>query len=146
MRSLVPLVLSLLLALCTACGEARPAAGPLPTPTRIHPAEGQGAISGQLAGIPAGWEQQPLRLYAAPYLDDASGQGFYLLEPDRHASAPVEDGGFFQLGNMPPGAYVLVAGPGPEEARLLVDEAQQPRIVRVDANQALELGAVQIAD
>ncbi len=143
MKRKLSLIFLLLLGLCAACsgnpGEAQ-------TPTPIQPALGYGGIVGQLAELPVEWKQKPLQLYAAPFLNSGDGQGIFMLEPDVHPSGEVGGNGTFQVNDVPPGEYVLVAGPTPEEARLLVDAQQQTEVVTVYANQVLELGALDISE
>ncbi len=144
MKRSLSLTFLLLLALLAACTPTPGAAAQTPTP--IRPAAGFGGIVGQVSGIPGGWEQQPLQLYAAPFLNSGGGQGIFMLEPDVHPSTEVAGSGFFQVNDVPPGEYVLVVGPSPEEARLLVDDQQQTEVATVNANQVLDLGALNISE
>ena len=149
MKRFLPLTFLLLLALCAACAPAHPglpAQPNQPAPAPIRPAEGFGGLTGHLEGLPDTWRQQPLQLYAAPFLDDGSGQGIYMLEPDVHPSGEIGSDGVFQLNDVPPGAYVLVAGPTPEEAHLLSGGGQQTGVVNVQADQVLDLGALKVSE
>ncbi len=143
MKPRLCLTVLFILALCAACAPVQPGNAPAPTP--ILPSDGLGGIVGRVEQLPSGW-QQPVQLYAAPFLDDGNGQGIYMLEPDTHPSVEIDSDGFFQVNDVPPGKYVLVAGPTPEEAHLLIDTQQQTEVVKVDAGQVLDLGVIQISE
>ncbi len=143
-RAFLPFLL--FLALCAACAPVVQPGPAAPVPAlRGQPRTGYGGVSGQVLGAPEGW-QPPLQLYAAPFLNNGAGQGFYMLEPDVHPSSEVAGDGTFWVNDIPPGEYVLVAGPTPEEARLLLDDQQQTKIVTVGPDQVLDLGPLQISE
>lgn len=102
-----------------------------------------GAVQGQLAGAFFQWRGREVRIYAAPYQPMKDGTGFFILEPTVHPSAVVNADGKFRLNNVPPGAYVFVAGPTPEDA-LAIRESGQPKVFQVEADQTLELGRVDL--
>jgi hypothetical protein len=107
------------------------------------PLPGKGGVSGEISGRPKHWGDDELFIYAAPFSGDENSAGVYFLEPAMHPHAPFE-GSIFQL-DAAPGTYVLVAGPSPEEALLLVDDKSQPLRVKISAAQVVELGRVALA-
>lgn len=114
-----------------------PTAGP--TPTRVA---GTGSITGVATVEPPDWSGKEIWIYAAPFTRAQDGKsGFFILETTEHPSAPVAAGGSFTLVNVPPGLYVIVAGPTPEEARAII-EGDQPKVFEVKADETLNLGSV----
>lgn len=113
-------------------------------PTRIVPESGQGGVTGQIEGAAKLWPEQPVILYAAIYHADKSSGGIYVLEPSIYPQTTLAADGSFQLNNLAPGSYVLVAGPDAEDARAVVDASQTARVIEVKANVVLELGKLKL--
>ena len=134
----------LILAALAACASA-PAAAFSAAPTRIVPPAGMGGIAGRVPAALAAWpEEAHLFIYAAPFYGK-DGEGFYTLEPSIHPSAGLDAGGYFQLGSVAPGSYVLVVGPAAEEGRLVVDAQAKLRVVEVRPADVNELGDLPLA-
>lgn len=129
--------------------EATPAALPQPTPqpTPQPPQaqqEGMGAISGRLSARTASWEGREITAYACPFTPNKEGTGgFFILEPTIHPHVIVAADGSFEIPNVPPGAYVIVAGPTPEES-LAYRKADQPAVVDIVAGEVIKLGDIEI--
>jgi hypothetical protein len=141
MRRVSIIVTLTALFLLAACTPVKQTAAPTPVPAT----PGMGVIKGQLERPDKLWSEGPYTAYAAPFSGDAQGNGFFILEPALHPSAMLDTQGNFQISNVPPGNYVLVIGPSPDESRQVVDEQAKPRIVNVTADQVLELGKVTVA-
>lgn len=116
-----------------------------PTLSLVTPTEDAGIIQGRLKMNALPWQKSDLYIYAAPFVSNEPNgdEGFFMLEPSIHPSAQVAASGMFQIVNVSPGAYVLVIGPTPESAMAL-QESGHPRIVRLEANQILDLGEVSL--
>jgi hypothetical protein len=128
-RYLNILILVCLLAVTAGCGgNAAGAQGELPVLEK-----GMSGLQGRLTGAGGLW----------PYYAEGSG-GFYVLEPNIHPHAVVDGGGRFILSQVVPGSYVLVAGPSPEEAVLLVDGDGQTVIVTLQPDVWLDMGEVEV--
>ena len=125
--------------MCIACSAVSS------TPTRIVPDNGQGGVTGQIEQAAGLWPGQPIILYAATYKGDKNSGGIYVLEPSIYPQTTLAADGSFQLNNLAPGTYVLVAGPDAENARAVVDAKQQTRVIEVKANAVLELGKLELA-
>jgi hypothetical protein len=105
---------------------------------------GAGGAKGMLASFPSTWEGMELTVYFAPfYPGEEEEGGIYILEPSIHANAKIHAGGAFQLGNIPPGRYVVVIGPSPEDA-LVILSGDQPRIIEITDGSILELGELRL--
>jgi len=129
--------------LCSACsGMPVPFKG---TATRITPAAGQGGLTGQIEQAASLWPGQPVILYAAIYHGLDSSGGIYILEPSLYPQTTLAADGSFQLNNLAPGSYVLVAGPDAEDARAVIESNQQTRLIEVKPNAVLELGKLVLA-
>lgn len=105
---------------------------------------GKGGLSGLVPDALVFWPSQPARIYAAAYYGGGDGSGFYMLDPDRDASAVLGTDGSFALGNIPPGMYLLVAGPTAEQSRRVVDADQQPALFPVNGGEWQDLGVLQL--
>jgi hypothetical protein len=106
--------------------------------------EGMGGISGRLSAPMAPWAGREITVYACPFTPNKEGTGgFYILEPTIHPRAVVAADGSFQISDVPPGAYVIVAGPTPEEA-LAYRKADQPAVIDVVAGEVLALGDIEV--
>jgi hypothetical protein len=153
-RFWVLLVLVFLLAACV----PMPTLSPLPTPIAAAPsaspggtdtaaalpAKDSGRVQGHIVSQPSFWTGKPVTVYACPFQVAANGKdGFFILEPSIHPQAVVNQDGTFQIMNVPPGAYVIVGGPAPEEA-LAIQEAGIPKVVHVNGGQVLDLGKVEL--
>jgi hypothetical protein len=138
-RYLNILILVCLLAVTAGCGgNAAGAQGELPVLEK-----GMSGLQGRLTGAGGLWPGRETTLWAAPYYAEGSG-GFYVLEPNIHPHAVVDGGGRFILSQVVPGSYVLVAGPSPEEAVLLVDGDGQTVIVTLQPDVWLDMGEVEV--
>jgi hypothetical protein len=111
---------------------------PLPTP-----ASGTGMATGRIASRPDEWSGQELWVYFAPFVGDVNDEGIYVLEPSAHPRTRVSSDGSFDLINIPPGNYVVVIGPSPEEA-IPVTKDDRPEVFSVQAGELLEMGAVEL--
>jgi len=60
----------------------------------------------------------------ADYYENEAGKGFFTLDAYAAPIAQVQPNGKFSSSDLPPGTYVLVVGPTPEESRLIVQEDQ----------------------
>lgn len=99
------------------------------------------AVQGKIESLPEGWSGRAVYVYAAQYSGDPQGAGYYVLEPDVHPRAEVMGDGRFQITDLPPGAYILLAGPEPEEAVRLMDEAGALVVIQLEG-EGLDLGKV----
>lgn len=167
--SLISLLLLLVLAACAPVPQ--PAQSPLPAPTDIPaptytpapieatpttappqptlqsprtPQAGMGAISGRVSAPTASWEEREVTAYACPFTPNKEGTGgFFILEPTIHPHAIVAADGSFEIPDVPPGSYVIVAGPSPEEA-LAYRKTDQAAVLEVTADEVLDLGDIEI--
>jgi hypothetical protein len=93
---------------------------------------------------PSEWVGQEVTVYLAAYYAGAEGQGgFFALEPSQAPRTLVGPSGAFRLGNVPPGQYVVVIGPGPEAA-VAIREDDAPRVFDIVADEVLDLGEVRL--
>lgn len=109
-------------------------------PTQISPAAGLGGIIGKFQDNVL-WQEKQLYVYAAPFFGNADDQGIYVLDPSLHPKTKLEFDGMFQLNNLQPGAYVLVIGTRPEDARVIAKNGK-PWVIRVSSGQVVDLGTV----
>lgn len=101
-----------------------------------------GGAKGTIVKYPADWTGSQLYVYFSPfYSAEHPDEGFYVLEPSVHPSISVAAGGAFQAGNIPPGQYVVVVGPTPQESIPILD-GTQPRIFNIQESVVLEIGDV----
>ncbi|GAP16781.1 hypothetical protein [Levilinea saccharolytica] len=133
--------LALLLA---ACAVQTPTPPPAPAQEADASAPG-GVLRGQVMDTAGRWEEEPLRIFAAPFSGDDQGAGFYMLEPAIHPSAELGEQGDFVLSAVPAGRYVLVVGPTAEQALTVVDEGGETRVFTVKTGETVDLGRVQLA-
>ena len=96
-------------------------------------AAGLGGISGSLPSAMDRWPDQPVTIFAAPYL----GGGTYILDPLNHPHTTLNAEGDFVLVNLTPGSYVLIAGPSAEQGNPVLDDAGQLLIIEVSAGSIL---------
>lgn len=147
-----PLVLLVILVACAPRLSESPLStprifeSPVPTEIAAYPQmidleEGMGAITGRFKSLP--WAGGEIYVYACPFFGPSNKEGFYILEPSVHPSATVKSEGIFQLVNVPPGAYVLVVGPSPEQA-IAFKESGRIRVFQVKPGQTLDLGVVDL--
>jgi hypothetical protein len=103
---------------------------------------GLGGVQGVIASQPPEWASQQIFAYFAPFTPSGEdGAGIYVLETSSHPNIAVGPDGVFQLGSVPPGSYVLVVGPTPEEARVLAD-GDRPRVIEITEGAVLDLGKI----
>jgi hypothetical protein len=118
------------------------ATSPTLPPLVLEP--GQGGARGVLMAYPPSWEGSQLVAYFAPYYAGEQGdEGIFVLEPSVHPSVEVGPGGVFRLGAIPPGQYVIVVGPGPENA-LAIQGADRTQVFEVVAGEILEIGEIDL--
>lgn len=91
------------------------------------------------------WPGRAVFIYAAPFNGDAETGGYYVLEPDLHPHAEIHKNGYFILQDLPQGAYMLLAGPHPEEALRLVDSQGNLLIVEYIGT-GVDLGDVYVIE
>jgi hypothetical protein len=137
------------LALSACSGTASPSTTPVSspkTPSTLPQPKGEMInVTGEVE-IPEGlWsEERNLSVFAAPFSGDAAGNGIYLLDPAMHPRAPLNTAGFFQIGNLSPGRYVLVVGPSAERSKPILNENLKPAVIEIKAGEILNLGQVKI--
>ncbi len=106
---------------------------------------GYGGVQGIIVSYPTDWNGNNLFVYFAPFYPapDSDGGGFYMLEPSVHPFTSVTSGGVFQAGNIPPGQYVIVIGPTPQESIPILD-GNRPRIFTIKENTITRIGEVSV--
>jgi hypothetical protein len=113
-----------------------------PTPTKIQPASGMGGMSGTVLNSKELWkDRNDIYVFAAPFTGDDQGQGIYVLEPSIHPHTELDANGLFQMADMPPGKYVLVIGPSPEEA-LVFKDGDKTRVIDVPEGEVTDVGEI----
>ena len=119
---------------------------PTTTITAIVPAPtfvlepGKGAVVGTVNFHPESW--RGIKVFLAPfYQDEASGSGFYVLEPSLHPHATVQPGGSFQMTNVDPGSYVMVIGSDPAGA-FAVEANGETEIFQVTVGETVDVGQI----
>jgi len=146
------------LVLLAACTPPK-VVSPVPTPTAaqsplvvrqvttlpaVTPVAGTAVIKGQVSADTLKWTGENIYIYAAPFSSIQGDQeGFYMLEPTIHPKTTVNPDGAFQFTQVPPGAYVLVVGPTPEEA-VAIQESGHAKVFRVADSQVLDIGKVSL--
>ena len=156
----IPFALACLAWMLAACGTSTPE-GTLPpltpttdlfesplvpstTPAPLTLEPGMGGVKGTIVVSRPDWAGQAITVYLAAYYAGAEGQGgFFALEPSQSPRTPAAANGAFQMGNVPPGEYVVVIGPGPEAA-LAIQENGAPKIFEIVAGEILDLGEVSL--
>ena len=134
---LVCLCLLVTLTACSAVAEVSS-----PTPTNIQPAVGMGGLRGTVLNSKELWkDRNKIYVFAAPFTGDDKGQGIYVLEPSIHPHTELDASGLFQLTDMPPGKYVLVIGPSPEEA-LVYKDGEKARVIDVPEGEVTDIGEI----
>ena len=88
---------------------------PIPTPT-FELFETSGVVYGRVAAMPPGWVRATVWLAPFTPVSEDGQTGFYVLEPSVHPYTDMFPNGYFQLTSVPPGKYVIISGPTPEEA------------------------------
>lgn len=113
-----------------------------PTPTKIQPKAGMGGLRGTVLNSKELWKDRTdIYVFAAPFTGDDQGQGIYVLEPSIHPHSELDPNGLFQLTDMPPGKYVLVIGPSPEEA-LVYKDGDKTRVIEVPEGEVVDIGEI----
>lgn len=104
-----------------------------------------GGATGTVATFPQDWKNEQLYVYFAPFTpsDETGDEGFFVLEPSIHPRVEVDRDGYFQVGNIPPGKYVVVVGPNAQDA-LPVRQESRPRVFEVNSGETLDLGKIQL--
>ncbi|MHB0875610.1 MAG: hypothetical protein ACYC5O_06170 [Anaerolineae bacterium] len=111
---------------------------PIPTPTYEVFAT-SGVVFGQITALPQGWLRATVWLAPFTPVSEDGKTGFYVLEPSVHPYTDMLPNGYFQFTSVPPGKYVIIAGPTPEEA-LPAKENGDSRVVEVKAGEVLDVG------
>jgi len=123
-----------------ACASSTPAPTALPTPTTIQPAEGKGGLRGKLLNTAEMWKNiKTIYVFAAEFHGDDQGKGVYFLEPSIHPYTIMDAYGVFQINDMPPGDYVLLAGPNPEEA-ITIKNDDVAEVFKVPEGEVIDIG------
>lgn len=127
-----------------ACSAPAPQAADPQTTGLPTPESGKGAIAGRLLGATERWPDEEVIVYAASYAPMDGGGGMYTLEPYRAPQAVAAADGSFYINNIPPGSYVLIAGPEPARGHLIVGDNDQTRIFAV-TTEILQAGELTVA-
>ncbi|MFC2042753.1 hypothetical protein ACFLUA_01190 [Chloroflexota bacterium] len=118
---------------------------PSPNPILIKPTDtGNGSIGGTIENAEVVFPNQELHIYTAIFNGDQDGEGFYFLDTGRVTTASINPDGSFQILNVPPGLYVLVVGPNPESAKIVM-EGSRAKVIEVGDNQIIQLGMASIS-
>jgi hypothetical protein len=134
------LVFLTLLLLLPACTPA-PSAPPRPAPP--VPASGKAVIVGVFANAHTFWEEKDLMAFAAPVFKNETGQGFYMLDTSVNPGVDLGADDSFQLVDIKPGEYVLLAGPTADDVRVVLDSTgKKPQSFVVKAGQVLDVGTL----
>jgi len=112
---------------------------PMQTATSVTPAGDSGCLQGALPAALEQWPDTELNIYAAPFQGNEQNEGFYVLDSNTRLRTVLEVGGEFALCGIPPGKYVLVAGPSPEDSLVLLGDGQDLLIVDVTAGTTLRV-------
>lgn len=119
---------------------------PLPSPIVLVtlPAlvveSGKGGVQGYVEVQKSDWEGESLQVYFCPFTPDQSGvTGVYILEPSIHPRTKLQDGQF-QMGDVPPGKYVVVVGPQPEVS-IPIRENGEIKVFEIVEDQILDIDA-----
>lgn len=141
-RPFLFLLITIVLAACDT--QSAPPTALAPTLPSLQP--GKGMLQGEIPAAAQRWpEMSALFVYAAPFYGDKNGQGVYVLDPSLHPNAPLDARGDFQLVNLEPGSYVLIAGPNADRGQIVVDEQVKLRIFEIQADQTLSVGKLTLA-
>ena len=141
-----PFCLALLLisaSLLTGCIPVSPGTFSSPVPSRqatVATSADKGAIVGtvhnRIGDLPAG-----VKAFVARFVwNDAKTVGVFYLDPAKALSVPIEASGAFQVPDLEPGDYVLVIGVTPENAKPIMGDNNQARVIAVQAGQTVDLG------
>jgi hypothetical protein len=123
-----------------AAGSSSPLA---PAPPTVTVATGFGAVRGKVASKPSSWGEVTVYLAGFTPLEEGSKTGWYVLEPSLHPHAKTDSSGYFVVDQVPPGQYVVVVGPTPEDAVAAL-AGRDPLVIEVKAGQVTELGDIVI--
>jgi hypothetical protein len=113
------------------------------TPTNISPEPGLGGLTGTISNLSDFWNTGIVYVFAAEFFGEDESDGIFVLEPSIHPYTEVESGGIFQISNMPPGKYVLVIGPSPEES-LVVRENGNAWVIAVEDGKITNIGSIDL--
>jgi len=94
--------------------------------------------------MPRTWQRAAVYLAAFIPLEENADKGWYVLEPSVHPYAEIMSDGYFQLDSVPPGKYVVIIGPNPEEAVAAMD-AENPHVIEVKAGELLDIGSINVS-
>lgn len=112
-------------------------------PETITPQPNLGVIIGQLDPIPERWEDQAVYAFSASYLGDPEGEGIMALDENLHPKDVLDNYGWFQIENIPPGYYVMVFGPNSEEVAVYRQGGSAVK-VKVEAGKVVDLGNISV--
>lgn len=108
------------------------------------PQPGKCVVSGRVTNIQDYWQETSLSVYLADYYENVSGKGFFTLDAYAEPAGQVDEDGWFVLADLTPANYVLVVGPSPEESHLVIGEDEQVLVLRLSADQSLDLGEIRL--
>lgn len=123
-------------------GRVSPLSSEVSPPPTIVPEAGQGAVVGQIVVRESLWPTRASVFLCPFYWDESRSGGFFLLEPSVHPHVELQMGGYFQISNVRPGSYVIVVGPGPEDAVPIRDDDGEPRVFEVQPDEVLDIGEI----
>jgi hypothetical protein len=106
----------------------------------LAPSADKGAIVGTVSNR-AGALSVDTKVFVAKFVwNDAKTVGVFYLDPANALSVPVEVSGAFRVPDLESGDYVLVIGVTPENAKPILGDNNQARVIAVQAGQVVELG------
>ena len=114
-------VLCAWLILAAACSPGISAPETLPEELPVAAAE-TNLVTGSVENADNIWPEREITLFAATFKGTSEKEGYFVLEPGQNPHTDVAMDGSFTLSDLPPGQYILLAGPTPEEARKLITE------------------------
>lgn len=108
------------------------------------PQPGKCVVSGRALNTRDFWQETTLSVFLADYYENDAGKGFFTLDAYAEPAGQLDGDGWFVLGDLTPGNYVLVIGPSPEESHLVIGEDEQVLVLRLSADQSLNLGEIRL--
>lgn len=115
------------------------------TPIPKTPDPGQGGMRGVVENAGELWPNRPVFIFVADFYGDPVGGGAFILEPSIFPKVQLSSEGYFQIMNIPPKEYVLIAGPI-AEAGLVLRDTIGNQIFEVVEDQVLDLGSLTITE
>ena len=139
MRKILPILCAWLI-LAAACSPGSSAPETLPEEMPVAAPE-TNSITGRVENSDNIWQEREITLFAANFKGTSEKEGYFVLEPDQNPHTDVAVDGSFTLSDLPPGQYILLAGPTPEEARKLITEDGETAILRIKEGEQIEIGS-----